>query len=129
MKKFKFAITFVLLSFVALSGILFGCGNKYQNMKIETSESELVFYYGGTEEDQVEMNKSFTATVSGAPSGVSTSLVYSMTNDIVTVRKTNNGNETLFELTAKEYPWIVIVPDTTTPSLIARFTIAGPSPL
>ena len=103
MKKTKIFLTFVLLLFVACSGILFGCADKYKDMKIKTTETELVFSYGGTNEEEVVMQKSFTASVLGVPKDVSTDLKYVLTNDIVDIRQTKQSNgDTLFELFAKE---------------------------
>lgn len=91
----------MFLSLVALSGMLFGCANKYANMKIDLSETDIVFYYGGTEDQTEEMTKTFDATVIGAPNGVSCDVVYELSNDIVTLNWSREGNKSTFTLSAK----------------------------
>ena len=45
MKKAKKVFIFVLMAFVAFSGVLFGCGDKYKNLKISTEVEELTLFY------------------------------------------------------------------------------------
>lgn len=102
MKKLKKAFVFVLMAFVALSGVLFGCGDKYQNLKITTDVDQLTLFYGSTDQQDEEPTKSFVAKVEGAGNQISTDLTYSLSNDICSVKMSKgDDNSTTFSVTAK----------------------------
>lgn len=109
MKKLKSGIMILALLVITFSGVLFGCGDKYKNMKVSTdvADSTLTIYYYAdktpTEEELVEKptEVTFKASISGAPSDCLLSLNYSFENaNLVSVKKAESGSSTDFTLSA-----------------------------
>src|SRR5574344_488894 len=75
MNKVKRALSFVLLSLVMISGVLFGCRGKYDNLKVTSDrESGLQLYL----DDNTDSNTgTVTFTVTGAGDKISTNLKFS----------------------------------------------------
>src|SRR5574344_230654 len=109
MKKLKSGIMILALLVITFSGVLFGCGDKYKNMKVSTdvTDSTLTIYYYAdktpTEEELVEKptEVTFKASISGAPSDCLLSLNYFFENaNLVSVKKAESGSSTDFTLSA-----------------------------
>jgi len=72
---------------VATSGLLFGCGDKYKNLKISTDvapEGITLFLDEDTEDNKPSVAK-FDATVSGAEKGVSTKVIASYDHSMISL--------------------------------------------
>lgn len=106
MKKLKMLFTVVAMLMLFSVGALFGCGDKYANMKITTDliEDTVVLYFDQEEgeEEQDAKTATFVLSVEGA-GGVSTDIKWPyITQNIVkaTLSKQNNSNKTQVTLTA-----------------------------
>lgn len=87
MKNFKQMISIFVLLVVATSGLLFGCGDKYKNLKISTDvapEGITLFLDEDTEDNKPSVAK-FDATVSGAEKGVSTKVIASYDHSMISL--------------------------------------------
>ena len=87
MKNFKQILSIFVLLVVATSGLLFGCGNKYKNLKISTDvapEGITLFLDEDTEDNKPSVAK-FDATVSGAEKGVSTKVIASYDHSMISL--------------------------------------------
>lgn len=87
MKNFKQMISIFVLLVVATSGLLFGCGDKYKNLKISTDvapEGITLFLDEDTEDNKPSVAK-FDATVSGAEKGVSTKVIPSYDQSMISL--------------------------------------------
>ena len=87
MKNFKQMISIFVLLVVATSGLLFGCGDKYKNLKISTDvapEGITLFLDEDTEDNKPSVAK-FDATVSGAEKGVSTKVIPSYDDSMISL--------------------------------------------
>ena len=89
MKKIAYLLTLILS---VCSFFMFGCTNKYKNLKIELDNNEIVI-------DVAEGEESFetvTATVKGAGKGVSTAVIFSTQSTNITLEpqeQENNATE------------------------------------
>lgn len=105
MKKLKTTLSFILLIFIAASGLLFGCDDKYKDLKITTNvEDGITLYLGEDTETNKPSQATFEAYVEGAGEDVSTKLRYSFSNrDIVSViSAVNEDNKTTFTIMAND---------------------------
>lgn len=105
MKNIKKTLSFVLLLVFAFSMLVFGCGDKYANLKVTTDvpEEGITLYIGKDTENDVLSKATFVATVSGAGEDISTNLKYHLSKDIVDVTYINLGVETEFTVSATNY--------------------------
>ena len=93
MKNLRKIFVILSLMLVSLSGMLFGCADKYSDMKIETDldSNQIELFLG---DDLTEAQKSsitFNANVSGVTGDVSTVLKYNLSgNNLVTIDFVNN---------------------------------------
>lgn len=93
MKNIRKIFVIISLMLVSLSGMLFGCADKYSDMKIETDldSNQIELFLG---DDLTETQKSsitFNASVSGVGANVSTILKYNLSgNNLVTIDFVNN---------------------------------------
>ena len=106
MKNIKKSLSLVMLLIFACTMLVFGCGDKYANLKVTTDapETGISLFLGKDTPNNILSEVSFTATVSGAGEGVSTSLKYRFsTENIVNVVVEKTDEQTKFTLTATNY--------------------------
>lgn len=103
MKNFKRVLSVVMFAMLACVGLLFGCGDKYANLKVTTDleGNSITLFLGEDTENDTKSVATFVATVSGVGEGVSTNLKYSFSKDnLVSVQKVESENTTEFTITA-----------------------------
>ena len=107
MKKFKMLFMAVAMLMLFSVGALFGCGDKYANMKITTDliEDTVMLYFDQEEgeEEQDVKTATFVVSVEGAGGGISTNIKmpYIAQNIVkTTLSKQDNSNKTQVTLTA-----------------------------
>ena len=104
--NFKRVIVFILLSLVSVSGVLFGCRGKYDNMKVTSDRDEtgLQLYIGEDSELDGGATPSIgnvTFTVSGVGDDVSKVLKYNYDQSLVKIlNEQKSGNQTTLTLQA-----------------------------
>lgn len=106
MKNIKTTLSIALLLIFACSLLMFGCGDKYKDLKVTTDAPEqgIFLYKGKDTPDNILSVATFTATVSGAGNNVSTKLKHRFSNNgPVTVLKEHNAEQTTFTVTAQDY--------------------------
>ena len=107
MDKFRKALSFVLLSMLAFSGILFGCAGKYDNMKLTSSadgEREVVLYVPNDgQEGSTDSSITITYTVSGVGNDVSRDIILPGSDEYLDVSEPQkDGEKTVVTVTAKK---------------------------
>ena len=105
MKKFKKLYILLTIMLISFSGIIFGCGDKYKNLKIETDlNSSFVELFLGDDLTQSQPTSiTFNASVLGAGNDVSTNLKYNLSgNNLVKIelQKQSEASKTQIKLTA-----------------------------
>lgn len=103
MKNLRRVLSFVIITLLACCGMLFGCGDKYANLKITTDlqNNSITLYLGEDTETETFSVAEFVATVSGAGEDVSTKVKYRFSKEnLVLVEKTQQDESTTFVITA-----------------------------
>lgn len=96
--KLKKILVFVILSLLSISGVLFGCQNKYENMKLTSNRDETgLQLYLGEDSDLDDGAKpsigTITFTVSGVGGNVSKKLKYNYDASIVRILSEEFAND------------------------------------
>lgn len=97
MKNLKKVFVMLAVVLLSISGMLFGCTDKYKNLSIKTDlDSDTIqLYYRDPKESNEEADpqkpnsKTFVVSVLGAGEGVSTNIKYFLASDLVTVSLTH----------------------------------------
>ncbi|MBO7508623.1 MAG: hypothetical protein J6T39_03170, partial [Clostridia bacterium] len=106
MKKINKILLIFAIFLLGFSGIIFGCGDKFANLKITTDLQVGIIELVAHVEDEEPATGSFTATVSGASGDIGTNLKYYLENSgLVSVSLTHaeNSDKTTVKLTALDY--------------------------
>ena len=96
--RFKKILIFVVLSLLSISGVLFGCQNKYENMRLTSNRDETgLQLYLGEDSDLEDGSKpsigTVTFTVSGVGGNVSKKLKYNYDASIVRILSEEFAND------------------------------------
>lgn len=104
--KFKKIFAFVMLMLISVSGLFFGCTDKYSALSVTSNVSELELYLGEDTDMQDGAKPSIGTvkfTVNGAGDGVSTDLKISYDHSIIKrLSKEKEGNVTTITIQALE---------------------------
>ena len=105
MKNFRKILLFAII-LLGFSGMFFGCGDIYSNLKIQTDLSDNKIELVCSESDESAVSKSFNVSVLGATGDISTSIKYYLENSglvSVSLSHSESSPNTTVKLTALDY--------------------------
>ncbi len=93
--KLKKILTILIFSVLSLTGVFFGCKDKYKDFKISVNgESEITLYSGGSQSDDYPKSQTVSINIENAPNNNCRILSYSVSqNNIVTVEELKSSSE------------------------------------